>query len=56
MTTGTTLTSSQYVISDGIVVWRAWIMFQHNLLVKFILSVCMVCSCSKGSTGNLVGD
>ncbi|KAK7466174.1 hypothetical protein VKT23_004894 [Stygiomarasmius scandens] len=31
-----------YVLSDGIVVWRAWILFPRNLTVKIILSICVI--------------
>ncbi|KAF5329916.1 hypothetical protein D9758_018796 [Tetrapyrgos nigripes] len=40
-----------YVIGDGIVVWRAWIMFPRNLLVKGILVVCFM-----GSLGGAFAD
>ncbi|KAF5363046.1 hypothetical protein D9758_012630 [Tetrapyrgos nigripes] len=33
-----------YVIGDGIVVWRAWILFPGNRLVKGILTVAMIAS------------
>ncbi|KAK7443772.1 hypothetical protein VKT23_015556 [Stygiomarasmius scandens] len=31
-----------YLISDGIVVWRAWILFPHSLRIKLLLAFCMV--------------
>ncbi|THU77759.1 hypothetical protein K435DRAFT_973848 [Dendrothele bispora CBS 962.96] len=31
-----------YLISDGIVIWRAWIMFPHNIIVRTILVICMI--------------
>ncbi|KAF5372187.1 hypothetical protein D9758_004978 [Tetrapyrgos nigripes] len=31
-----------FLISDGIVVWRAWIMFSHSLFVRGVLSLCMI--------------
>ncbi|KAF5361288.1 hypothetical protein D9758_010265 [Tetrapyrgos nigripes] len=33
-----------FVIGDGIVVWRAWIMYPQNLLVKSILIICFMAS------------
>ncbi|KAF5365210.1 hypothetical protein D9758_005460 [Tetrapyrgos nigripes] len=39
-----------FVISDAIVVWRAWIMFPRNLLVKFVLTMCMLGSCAGAFT------
>ncbi|KAF5361266.1 hypothetical protein D9758_010311 [Tetrapyrgos nigripes] len=35
---------TNYIIGDGIVVWRAWIMFPYNQLVKNILILCMLAS------------
>ncbi|KAF5368506.1 hypothetical protein D9758_002313 [Tetrapyrgos nigripes] len=40
-----------YVIGDGIVVWRAWIMFPQNLVVKGILIICFM-----GSLGGACAD
>ncbi|THV03353.1 hypothetical protein K435DRAFT_962517 [Dendrothele bispora CBS 962.96] len=31
-----------YLISDGIVVWRAWIMFPHNTVARSVLAICMI--------------
>ncbi|THU78062.1 hypothetical protein K435DRAFT_877057 [Dendrothele bispora CBS 962.96] len=31
-----------FLISDGIVVWRAWIMFPHNIVVRSMLAICMI--------------
>ncbi|KIK71530.1 hypothetical protein GYMLUDRAFT_33725 [Collybiopsis luxurians FD-317 M1] len=43
-----------FVISDGIVIWRAWILFPYNFTVKFLLSLCMlgsvVCALVDGGT------
>ncbi|KAJ7214401.1 hypothetical protein GGX14DRAFT_63521 [Mycena pura] len=33
-----------YFMSDGIVVWRAWILWQDNIRVKVLLSICIVAS------------
>ncbi|KAF9255688.1 hypothetical protein L218DRAFT_1008269 [Marasmius fiardii PR-910] len=35
---------TNYVISDGIVVWRAWVLYPNNLLVKLLLVICMLAS------------
>ncbi|KAF5361240.1 hypothetical protein D9758_010246 [Tetrapyrgos nigripes] len=40
-----------YVIGDGIVVWRAWIMFPRNLVVKSVLFICFM-----GSLGGAFAD
>ncbi|KAF5365209.1 hypothetical protein D9758_005461 [Tetrapyrgos nigripes] len=47
-----------FVLSDGIVVWRAWIIFPRNLLVKFVLTLCMLGSCAGTFTveGSLVAE
>jgi len=37
----------QYVLSDGIVTWRTWILFPGNHIVKLLLILSMV-----GSGGN----
>ncbi|KAK7462280.1 hypothetical protein VKT23_007880 [Stygiomarasmius scandens] len=39
-----------YVISDGVVVWRAWVMFSSNLYVRILLVGCMVGSCVGAMT------
>ncbi|KAF5344491.1 hypothetical protein D9758_014151 [Tetrapyrgos nigripes] len=43
----TFLDRSNYLISDAIVVWRAWILFPDNLAIKGLLSLCII--------GSLVG-
>ncbi|KAF5362629.1 hypothetical protein D9758_009628 [Tetrapyrgos nigripes] len=35
-----------YVISDAIVVWRAWILFPQNRSIKLVLFICMLASCA----------
>ncbi|KAF9061800.1 hypothetical protein BDP27DRAFT_1337586 [Rhodocollybia butyracea] len=37
-----------YVINDSIVVWRAWILFPHNRLVKVVLGICLL-ACYVGN-------
>jgi len=36
----------QYLLSDGIVVWRTWILFPRSMIVKMVLSICMITSTS----------
>ncbi|KAK7447437.1 hypothetical protein VKT23_014146 [Stygiomarasmius scandens] len=31
-----------YLLSDGIVVWRTWILFPRSMIVKMVLSICPV--------------
>ncbi|KAF5356685.1 hypothetical protein D9758_013756 [Tetrapyrgos nigripes] len=33
-----------FVIGDGIVIWRAWILFPRNLIVKGMLTICILAS------------
>ncbi|KAF5353821.1 hypothetical protein D9758_010575 [Tetrapyrgos nigripes] len=40
-----------FLASDGIVVWRAWVLFPRNLTVRIVLVLCMI-----GSTGELKID
>ncbi|KAF9257450.1 hypothetical protein L218DRAFT_1006153 [Marasmius fiardii PR-910] len=35
---------TNYIISDGIVVWRAWVFYHHTFFVKLVLSICMLAS------------
>ncbi|KAF5337750.1 hypothetical protein D9758_016038 [Tetrapyrgos nigripes] len=35
-------TNFKYVISDGIVVWRAWVAFPHSPIARIILAICML--------------
>ena len=34
-------------MSDTIVVWRVWILWQDSRIVKCVLVFCMMCSCVK---------
>ncbi|THU82385.1 hypothetical protein K435DRAFT_933905 [Dendrothele bispora CBS 962.96] len=34
-----------YLLSDGIVIWRAWILCPSNSLVKLAMGICMILSC-----------
>ncbi|KAF5353598.1 hypothetical protein D9758_013773 [Tetrapyrgos nigripes] len=40
-----------YVIGDGIVVWRAWVMFPRNLVARGVLVICFM-----GSLGGALAD
>ncbi|KAF5353602.1 hypothetical protein D9758_013777 [Tetrapyrgos nigripes] len=48
---GNMVSRLNYVIGDGIVVWRAWVMFPRNLVVKGILLICFM-----GSLGGALAD
>ncbi|KAF9075619.1 hypothetical protein BDP27DRAFT_1415392 [Rhodocollybia butyracea] len=34
-----------FLVNDGIVVWRAWILFPNNRIVKAVLSICLLACC-----------
>ncbi|THV00453.1 hypothetical protein K435DRAFT_854683 [Dendrothele bispora CBS 962.96] len=40
--TSTFLQRINFLLSDGIVVWRTWILFPQSLVVKIVLSICMI--------------
>ena len=39
----------QYMLSDTLVVWRAWVMWPDNKFVKGLLVSCMICGTSECS-------
>ncbi|THU79918.1 hypothetical protein K435DRAFT_874938 [Dendrothele bispora CBS 962.96] len=38
------LARMNFLLSDGIVVWRAWVLFPSNLFVRIVLVLCMLAS------------
>jgi len=44
--------TTKYIISDSIVVWRAWILFSSQKTVKIFLSVCMIATCGEHQRAN----
>ncbi|KAF9062012.1 hypothetical protein BDP27DRAFT_1484412 [Rhodocollybia butyracea] len=35
-------TGTNYLLSDGVVCWRAWVLYPHNKAAKFLLVICML--------------
>ncbi|KAJ7595468.1 hypothetical protein C8J56DRAFT_726130, partial [Mycena floridula] len=44
------LNQAQYLISDSIVVWRAWILWTNHVWVHGLLSLCLIGSLDSGAS------
>ncbi|KAJ7116944.1 hypothetical protein C8R44DRAFT_791680 [Mycena epipterygia] len=44
-----------YLMSDGIVVWRAWVLYQNNLKVRLVLILCLLGSLAGATTDMTFG-
>jgi len=39
----------QFLVSDAIVLWRAWVLYPANQMIKTILVICMLGTCGNST-------